>query len=274
MTAHRPSVSILVLWTGPESAHALRSALRQRGGDIEILVIHSPRNAAPETDDPRVRTITTAGGGKAAPLAEGFAAARGALCAIADEDAHWAEDEMTARAALFPECGAARLLILPRPGASGARCGPRTGFGDRAAALMFRDGAPPPLSALCAPACILRAARPTPSAGRWAATLLALSAEAAGARVEAPFGPWRAQNRPCPESGIDGARAALSLAAPLLTPRERLWAEIRLLGPGLSALAPHDARRLGWRGLRAGGARRAALTLLTARLGPVAIRPS
>ena len=262
MTHPCPSVTILVPWRGDDCAHALTSAMNQRGEAVEIVISCAHGAAPPRLHDPRARIEIAAPG--ADLLAAGFAAARGALCIIAEAD--WAPDEASARAALFPEPAAARLLILPRGGAACAAPVPRTCAGTRAAALLFRDGAPPPLSALCAPTAVWRAAGAAPGAGRWGAALLTLRAEAAGARAEAPFGPWRADQDPLQMSqddGIDGARAALRLAAPLLTPRERLWAEMRCLGPSLLAGAPGDARRLGWRGLRAGGARRAALALLT-----------
>jgi hypothetical protein len=201
-------------------------------------------------------------------VAAGVAAARGALCMIADPDADWAPTEAAARRALFPEAGAARVLALPRGGAAraGAAARPQTP-GGRAAIFLFRDGAPPPLSAICAPTQVLRATRLQPGAGRWLGAALTLAAESAGARAEAPFGPWRDGGDAALEIGA--ACAALAWVGPMLTPKERLWAEMRLLGPALTALAPRDARRLGWRALLGGGAGRAALSLLTAHGAPV-----
>jgi hypothetical protein len=300
-------MTIVILWIGEAEARrrALRAALCQNAPGVEMVAVHHPSDPPP--DHPALRRAPCAGAtrgeapaagleaGLEAGLAAGLAAATGTLCMIADGEAMWTAQEARARRALFAEPGAARLMLLPHDGAAGAPCTPRPAVpGARAAALLFRGAAPPPLSALCAPTAILRAAlrrtetlakslarsasggasgdetegtsegetaRADVCNGPWAATILALAGEAMGARAEAPCGLWRAPVGGAAHDHV-AARATLRVAAPFLTRRERICAEMRLLSPMLALAAPRGARRLGWRALLAEGARGAARTLL------------
>ncbi|MGG7567612.1 hypothetical protein ACQ5SO_15785 [Rhodovulum sp. DZ06] len=239
MTHPAPALSIILpAALGPETP-GFAAARGQRAPGMEVLLARGAQDLSP--GGAGLREVTARDG--ADPVEAALAVARGALCMIADHETAWALGEAAARSALFPEPGAARLLILPQDGAMGSRRAPRRADGRRAAALMFRDGAPPPLSALIAPTALLRRALAPRAAGPARGALTVLRAEALGARVEGPLGPWSARPAPCPEPHRWSAEQCLTRAAGLLTPRERGWAARALGAP------PGAAPRTGWRGM-------------------------
>lgn len=193
---HRPApaLSIILPASLDPSGPGFAAARAQRGPGIEVLLARPASGPGAPAPGPAagpgagLRLVLAREG--ADPVEAALSAARGALCMIADAEAAWRLGEAAARRALFHEAGAARLLILPPEGAMGAPRALSGPDGRRAAALMFRDGAPPPLSALIAPTELMRRALAPRAAGPARGALTALRAEGLGARIEAPPA-WR-----------------------------------------------------------------------------------
>lgn len=234
-----PLVSaILPLGAGcPSEAAGLR-ALSGLVSDRVEGIAAVRHGAAPPPLPPRVRLAQARPGED--PIAAGLAAACGPLAMLACGGAAApAPEEALMRLALFPEPCAARLLILPRAGAAGGGALRPAGY-ERAARLLFAEGAPPPLSALFGPTALWRAALAPEGAGGLRGALTALRAESLGARIEAPLGPWR-------EAGDFALRPAtaqcMAEAEGLLGAAERRWLARRAGGmrTGTSADAPPAA---------------------------------
>jgi glycosyltransferase involved in cell wall biosynthesis len=96
-----PQVSVIVPTLGrPALTLALRGALRQRGVDVEVIVIDDgsggrARVVVEQIGDPRVRLLGHDGRrGPGAARNTGVAAARGAWVAFLDDDDLWAPDKL------------------------------------------------------------------------------------------------------------------------------------------------------------------------------------